>query len=293
MAKRWQDSHKGDFGKVLIIGGSRGMLGAPALMANAAFRCGAGLVRMAVPVGIYQNTAILSPCSTNYPLAEDENGFVSPHAVDVLLSLIEENDTIAIGPGLGRSEGLQILIEKLVSDVHKPLVVDADGLNNLAAIAHQDFKLSGRTILTPHPGEMKRLWQTWFEDPLPAEREEQAVRLSQTTGAIVVLKGAGTLITDGSSVFLNETGNPGMATGGTGDVLSGCIAGLAARQDEPLSPLHAAILAVYIHGMAGDFASESLTETAVIASDLIEALPDAWQDYESEMFDMFDGIEEI
>ncbi len=293
MARRWQDGHKGDFGRVLVVGGSRGMIGAPALSANAALRCGAGRVRLALPESIYLCVAMLAPCATFHPIKEDENGMISSKCLNSLFNLIEENDVVALGPGLGQSDQLQDIISKIVTDSPKLLIIDADGLNNLAYAPYRNLNLTGKTILTPHPGEMKRLWQKWFDEPLPQEREEQAVKLSRRCGAAIVLKGAGTIVTDGTSIYVNDTGNPGMAVGGTGDVLTGCIAGLLARQDEPLSPLHGAILGVYIHGIAGDLAAESLTETSMVASDMIDALPDAWQEYESEMYDLLDGLDDF
>jgi len=275
---RTHDAHKGRYGRVLIIGGSAGMIGAPALAANAALRSGAGLVRLAMPCGIGLTTAQLAPCATSVPLAQDNNGLISTDAILDILTALEDNDCVAIGPGMGCAAGPKRVVEQIISNYAGPLVIDADGLNNLATL--DAVQLSPNTILTPHPGEMKRLWQAYFRDDLPADRCRQAESLSQKTGAVVVLKGAGTVVTDSQSTYINNTGNPGMATGGSGDVLTGCIAALMANKEAKLSALNAAILAVHIHGRAGDLASEKIGQTALIATDIIYYLPDAWLEIE-------------
>ena len=144
-------------------------------------------------------------------------------------------------------------------------MIDADGLNNLASLASKDLKLRANTVLTPPPGEMKRLWKSWFRESLPADRKEQAAKLAERTGAVVVVKGAGTVVTDSQRVYVNQTGNPGMATAGSGDVLSGCIGALLAQG---LCPFDAAVLGVWAHGQAGDRAAEEYGQIGVIASDL-------------------------
>jgi len=273
---RAEDAHKGQFGRVLIVGGSRGMVGAPALTANAALRSGAGLVRMAVPKSIQLTTAGLTPCATSIPLAEDEKGLISSNAIHDILNALDENDSLALGPGLGQSGDLQLLVETIVKQYQKPLIIDADGLNNLTAIVGEDLQLTANTILTPHPGEMTRLWRAWFREELPGDRTEQAEKLAQRCGAVVVLKGAGTVVADGKRTYINETGNPGMATGGSGDVLTGCIAALTANKTAGFDALTAAISSVYIHGRAGDLAAAVMTKTALTATDIIDFLGDAW-----------------
>lgn len=273
---RADDAHKGRFGRVLIVGGSRGMIGAPALTANAALRSGAGLVRIAVPESVQLTTAGLTPCAISIPLAEDEKGLISSRATHDILNAMDESDSLAFGPGLGQSNDLQLVVETIVKQYKKPLIIDADGLNNLTAIAGEDLQLTANTILTPHPGEMARLWRAWFREEQPGDRTEQAEKLSQRCGAVVVLKGAGTVVTDGERTYVNETGNPGMATGGSGDVLTGCIAALTANKEAGFDTLTAAISGVYIHGRAGDLAAAVLTETALTATDIIEFLSDAW-----------------
>ena len=273
---RPDDGYKGLFGKVLIIGGARGMVGATALAANAALRSGAGLVRVALPRSVQLAVAGLTPCSTSIPLPEDENGLIALDAIHDILNALDDNNSIAIGPGMGQSVHLQAIIEKTVSSCAKPVVIDADGLNNLAAMGADALQFNNDVVLTPHPGEMQRLWKALFREPLPDKRQSQAQQLAQRTGAVVVLKGVSTVVTDGQSTYINDTGNPGMATGGSGDVLTGCIGALIANNSAELTPLAAAILAVFIHGRAGDLAAAVLTETAMTASDIIDFLPDAW-----------------
>ncbi|MCK5270368.1 MAG: NAD(P)H-hydrate dehydratase, partial [Sedimentisphaerales bacterium] len=194
---RSDDAHKGRFGRVLIVGGSRGMIGAPALAANAALRSGAGLVRIAVPESVQLTTAGLTPCATSMPLTEDEKGLISSRATHDILNAMDESDSLAFGPGLAQSNDLQLIVEAIVKQYKKPLIIDADGLNNLTAIAGEDLQLTANTILTPHPGEMAGLWRAWFREDQPGNRTEQAEKLSQRCGAVVVLKGAGTIVTDG------------------------------------------------------------------------------------------------
>ena len=276
MPPRADDAHKGQFGRVLIVGGSRGMIGAPALTANAALRSGAGLVRMAVPESVQLTTAGLTPCAISIPLAEDEKRLISKGAIHDILNALDENDSLAFGPGLGQSSDLQLIVEAIVKQYKKPLIIDADGLNNLTAIVGEDLQLTANTILTPHPGEMARLWRAWFREEQPGDRIEQAEKLAQRCGAVVVLKGAGTIVADGKRTYVNETGNPGMATGGSGDVLTGCIAALTANKAAGFDALTAAISGVYVHGRAGDLAAAAMTETALIATDIIDFLSDAW-----------------
>jgi len=273
---RVSDAHKGTFGKVLVVGGSRGMIGAPALAANAALRSGAGLVRVVTVRSIQLAVAQLAPCATTIPLAEDEQGLLGQGAVHEILNGLEDNDCLALGPGLGQSTELQGVVERIVGACKLPMVIDADGLNNLAALGQ--VQLGGRTVLTPHPGEMGRLWQAQCRDEMPGERPEQAEKLAQQCGAVVVLKGAGTVVSDGQQTYVNSTGNPGMATGGTGDVLTGIIAALLADKAAAFSALEAAILGVYVHGRAGDLAAGAKSQISLIASDLIDHLGEVWKD---------------
>ena len=267
------DAHKGDFGKVCIIAGSVGMSGAAALAGRAALRAGAGLVRVAVPKSVLPVVASIEPCFTTIALPEDSSGRISAKAVNRILEAAAQNDAVAFGPGVGISGALRSVLEALLGQEQLRLIVDADGLNNLARIKNWPDKLKAKLILTPHPGEMKRLWSGLFREQPPANRQEQATRLAQQTGTVVVLKGAGTVVTDGERVYTNKTGNPGMATAGSGDILTGVITALVGQG---LTDFDAAVLGVYIHGLAGDIAAEEIGAVSLIATDIAQALGDAF-----------------
>lgn len=273
---RAADAHKGDFGKVCIIGGSVGMSGAAALAGRAALRAGAGLVRVAVPKSILPTVASIEPCFTTVALPDDSLGQISSKAISKILDAVADNDAVAFGPGVGTSAELRSVLETLLELEHARIVIDADGLNNLAGLRSWPASLRARTILTPHPGEMKRLWSSQFREPLPPDRQRQAGMLARQTRSIIVLKGAGTVVTDGEKVFVNETGNPGMATAGSGDVLTGVITALLGQG---LSDFDAAVLGVYIHGLAGDIAAERVGQISLIATDIAQALSDALMKY--------------
>ena len=267
------DGHKGDYGKVCIIAGSIGMSGAAALAGRAALRAGAGLVRVATPKSVLPIVAAIEPSFTTIALPEDGDGRISAKAIHAVLEAIGENDAVAFGPGIGTSGAIRSVLEILLEQQPLRLIIDADGLNNLAGIKNWPARLKAKLILTPHPGEMKRLWSGLFREQLPAERQEQALQLAQRTNTVVVLKGAGTVVTDGEKVYINKTGNPGMATAGSGDVLTGVITALLGQG---LSDFDAAVLGVYVHGLAGDIASEKIGRVSLIATDIIDSLPDAF-----------------
>ncbi|HEW78427.1 MAG TPA: NAD(P)H-hydrate dehydratase [Phycisphaerales bacterium] len=267
------DAHKGDFGRVCIIAGSSGMSGAAALAGRAALRAGAGLVRVAIPESILPIVASIEPSFTTIPLAEDSTGRISAKAINTILSTVSENDAVAFGPGISTSSALRSILETIIKQERLRLVVDADGLNNLSRIKDWPGKLKAKLILTPHPGEMKRLWSALFREQLPPDRQQQAVQLAQHSETVVVLKGAGTVVADGQRVYTNKTGNPGMATAGSGDCLTGVITALAGQG---LNSFDAAVLGVYIHGLAGDIAAERKGPVSLIATDIIQALGDAF-----------------
>ncbi len=271
---RPQHSHKGDFGRVLIVAGSLGMSGAAGLAGKAALRSGAGLVRIAAPAGIVPIIASYEPAYTTIPLSQDKTGKISANALPVLLKAAAASDVIALGPGLGTSRALRSIVEKLIALDQQRIVIDADGLNNLACCANWPGKIKSALVLTPHPGEMKRLWARVFRDPMPQERSDLALEFARHTKTTLILKGAQSVVTDGQSLYQNDTGNPGMATGGSGDVLTGIVAALMAQG---LSNLDAAILGTHVHGLAGDIAAQSLGQISLIAGDLIDALPQAFQ----------------
>ncbi len=267
------DAHKGDFGKVCIIAGSTGMSGAATLAGRAALRAGAGLVRVATPKSVLPIVASIEPSFTTIALPEDNLGRISAKAINPILEALSENDVAAFGPGVGISGALRSVLEALLEQDQLRLIIDADGLNNLAGIKDWPTGLKANLVLTPHPGEMKRLWSGLFREPLPSDRQQQAVQLAQQTKTVVALKGAGTVVTDGDKVYINKTGNPGMATAGSGDVLTGVITALAGQG---LSDFDAAVLGVYIHGLAGDIAAEKIGQVSLMTTDIIQALSDAF-----------------
>jgi hydroxyethylthiazole kinase-like uncharacterized protein yjeF len=271
---RAKDAHKGDFGKVCIIAGSIGMSGAAALAGRAALRAGAGLVRVATPKSVLPIVASIEPSFTTIPLPEDNAGKIAASAISTILNLIPDNDCLAFGPGLGITQGVSSVLQRLLEQKGLRLVIDADGLNNLSKINDWPSQSKAEIILTPHPGEMKRLWSGLFRTPLPAGRKDQAIQLANKTKTVVVLKGKGTVVSDGEKLFINKTGNPGMATGGTGDVLTGVI---TAFVGQGLSNFDAAVLGVHVHGLAGDIAAKKFGQISLIASDVVESLGEAFK----------------
>jgi len=274
LAPRSVEGHKGTFGRVLVVAGSVGMTGAAALVGRAALRAGAGLVRVATARSALPIVAALEPSYTTLPLAEDSEGRISARAVNAILNATQENDVVAVGPGMGQSTGLRTVVEALLQQEGLRLLIDGDGLNNLARLAGWPRKLKADLVLTPHPGEMKRLWSGLFHEDMPQNRQEAAARAAQSAHAVVALKGAETVVCDGERVYLNTTGNPGMATAGSGDVLTGVIAAL---MGQGMSSLDGTVLGVYLHGLAGDIAAGRLGQISLMATDIIDALPEAFK----------------
>jgi NAD(P)H-hydrate epimerase len=272
LPERAPDAHKGHFGFALIVGGSRGMTGAVALAGMAALRGGAGLVRLAVPQSCLDIVAAFEPSYMTLPLPDDPQRRIAPEAFDAIAEWTDWATVVALGPGLGRSEGLDELVGRLYRELRRPMVVDADALNALAAQPEVLAQSGAPRILTPHPGEFARLIGRRLSGE---EAETAAVELAARCGIIVVLKGHRTLTTDGKLRAKNATGNPGMATGGTGDVLTGLITALACQG---LEPFEAAQLGVHLHGLSGDIAAADLGEVSLTASDLVEFLPDAFEE---------------
>jgi len=272
---RRPDANKGDFGRVLIAAGSRGMSGAAVLCATAALRGGAGLVRVAVPAGVQPLVAAGNPCYMTAPLPDDADGRLAAAAETPLVALLGQSTAAALGPGLGRGPEVSAVVRAVLAVTHLPMVLDADGLNALPSPPDLLKTRNGPLVLTPHPGEFARLLGCDIPT-VQAQRRELALRFAADHNVVLVLKGHGTIVTDGRRVFVNGTGNPGMATGGTGDVLTGLIAALLGQRLEPFA---AAQLGVYLHGRAGDLARDALGETALIASDLIDYLPRAFQSH--------------
>lgn len=273
---RAETSHKGDFGRLLLIGGSRGMSGAIALSGMAALRAGAGLVTLAVPDCCVETVAAFEPCAMTTPLPCDAQGGLAESALEAIRQWAARADVIACGPGLGRGAGVRRVVPELFAHCERPMVVDADGLNALAEhAASQGVELApppAPRVLTPHPGEFRRLCPAAAD--AAADLPWLAVEWARERGVVLVLKGHRTLITDGRRWVRNTTGNPGMATAGAGDVLTGIVAALLAQG---LDAWDATRLAVYVHGLAGDLAAAERTQIALVARDLIEFLPAAWK----------------
>lgn len=256
--------HKGDFGKLLLLCGSRGYTGAAALAAMGALRCGAGLVFLGVPESIYAIEAVKLTEPVVFPLP-DSDGKYSTGAVEEVMKRLSRIDAVLIGPGLGQSEGTLAVLRMVLENFQGPVVVDADGINLLSR--HKDL-VRGRTsptILTPHDGEFTRLGGVIGQD-----RAAAAAALAKELGAIVLLKGHETVITDGEVCWRNRTGNPGMAVGGSGDVLAGMIVSLLGQK---LPPLEAAACGAWLHGAAGDICEKEIGQYGMLPSDLLQVLP--------------------
>ena len=262
---RKRDSHKSDYGRILLLCGSEGLTGAARLAAKAALRTGAGLVYLGVPRAVYPICAAAAGSEIVFPLPCDEAGRLSLAAQSEIAARLPQMDAVLAGPGLGRSGELTELIAWLLRACRAPLVLDADGINALEG--HRDI-LRGSScpiVLTPHDGEFRRLG-----GDLSGDRIEAARALSLETDAVVLLKGFRTVVTDGLNVYLNTTGNPGLATGGSGDVLAGIITSLLGQH---IMPLEAAAAGAFLHGAAADRVSERLGEYGMIPEDLLQELP--------------------
>lgn len=256
--------HKGTFGKILLLCGSLGFTGAAYLAAMGALRCGAGLVYLGVPESIYAIEAVKLNEPVVFPLP-DQEGMLSTAALPEIMKKLPQMDAVLIGPGLGQSEGTLAALQAVLEIASCPVVVDADGINLLAK--HKDV-VRGRTnptILTPHEGEFRRLGGVIGED-----RIATAAEIARDLGCVVLLKGHRTCITDGQAGYRNVTGNPGMAVGGSGDVLAGMITALLGQG---ISPLEAAAVGAWLHGAAGDRCAKKLGQYAMLPSDMLEELP--------------------
>lgn len=266
---RPSDSHKGTFGRVVTVCGSYGMAGAAMLCIRAALRSGVGLVTAAVPRSVYPLLAPVIPEAVFLPLPEDAQGRLCREATEPLLRALQGASAVVVGPGLGRSEELTELVEAVLRRSPCPIILDADGINAVRPHMVVEEAVSAPLILTPHPGEMARLLDTLLSE-VQQHRTEIARRFAEEYGVTLVLKGHHTLVAAPDRPLLqNETGNPGMATGGSGDVLAGLIGGLAAQG---LSPYESAMCGVYLHGLAGDRAAARLSQHGMLPSDMIEEL---------------------
>ena len=278
ISPRSADAHKGTFGRVAVVGGSWGMSGSICLAATAALRGGAGLVSAVVPQAIQSIVAGYEPSVMTIGLPCNELGELASVALAQIKAVVSDLDCVGVGPGLGRSGNAADLVRAIIQESPCPIVLDADALN--LASEQKMFPLFSRRqasggpacVVTPHPGEFARMTgRTTVE--VNQDREGLAKEFAQEFGCVVVLKGPSTVVTDGSKVFVNGTGNSGMATGGSGDVLTGI---LAAQIAQGLSCFEAGCLAVHVHGLAGDLAVKVTSERGLIASDLLRFLGEAW-----------------
>lgn len=264
LPRRERDSHKGDYGKLLIVAGSEGYTGAPVFAAQGALRSGAGLVYLGVPRDVYPMVA--TRCSSAMP-------FPLPDNTEQLVERARSCDVVLAGPGMGRSPRAQQIVFRLMEDIEGPLVLDADGLNALEGQTQRLRTRTGLTVLTPHDGEFARL--AGCSLPLN-DRVEQAAELAQDTGCVVVLKGHETLTVDPQGrVWRNTTGNPGMAKGGSGDILAGMIASLLGQKQLTgcvSCPGELVAWAVYLHGAAGDAAASQYGEYGMLPDDTLAAV---------------------
>ena len=257
-------AHKGNFGRILLLCGSRGYTGAAYLAAMGALRTGAGLTYLGVPESIYAIEAVKLNEPIVFPLPDDD-GKLAVSAAEEIKGLLPKMDAALIGPGLGQSKGTLAALKVVLRDFQGAVVVDADGINLLT---QHKYLLRGRTaptVLTPHEGEFARI-----AGGVATDRQTAAEQLALELGAVVVLKGHGTIITDGTVTYRNPTGNPGMAVGGSGDVLAGMVVSLLGQG---VDPVEAAVAAVWLHGAAGDVCAEKLGQYAMLPTDILEELP--------------------
>ena len=270
---RPDDSNKGTLGSLLCICGSYGMAGAAIMAGKAALRCGIGLLKIAVPKSIYPVCATNILESVYYPLEETSNGVISSKNTDFLLEMCEKSSAVVIGCGLSVCDDTKNLVQSVITNCEKPLVIDADALNCICNKPEILKNLKAPAIITPHPSEMARLLHS-TPKTVNSNRENTAIDFAKKFGVVTVLKGAGTIIAspDGE-VYINHTGNSGMATGGSGDVLSGIIGSLLAQG---AAPINAAAAGVFLHGTIGDLAAEKLGKISMLPTDMIDMIPTAY-----------------
>ena len=287
---RPDDAHKGTFGTVAIVGGAAGMhhddefeptmLGAPALAAMGTIRSGCGLVKIAAPAPIIEHVLTLAPFATGYGLEVDHaRGIIAAHAAPVLDELCTTCSVVVAGMGMGSSHTTGQIVTRLLAQEDCPVVIDADGLNALCAMPGFDRDVRASAVFTPHPGEAKRLLAALSIDADPAGDESQRIdactRIAQRLGCIVVLKGKGTVVSDGHRVWVCAHGSPALAAGGTGDVLAGVIGSIIAqtRENTSIDLLHAAAIGVQAHAIAGErWSASHQGEGGLIASELADEL---------------------
>ena len=284
---RKSNSHKGSYGRVLVLAGSPGLTGAAYLCSKAALRCGSGIVTLGVPESLNPIMESKLTCVMTHPLPETKASTLSNKGKKKIMKLCESHDVVALGPGLSQQPETRELILWLIQNIDRNMVIDADGLNALSDKVNVLHKIKRHAVLTPHPGEMSRLAGLGLAKDVQKERLNTASQFVQSIqkklnneGKLtLVLKGDKTIVANSRKVYVNRTGNPGMATAGTGDVLTGIIASLIGQGYDVFD---ASQLGVYIHGLAGDIAAKKKGEHSMIASDIIEYLPDAFIKYNKE-----------
>lgn len=267
--KRPQDSHKGTFGHILNISGSKLYTGAAILSSLSALKIGAGYVTLAT---VEDCTNIVHSYTPDIPIIElkqTSKGTISSKNTISVINQSQNYEVISIGSGLGQDEETTRFVADFVTQNQKPIVIDADGLNSISN--SEIDKIGGKSIITPHPKELSRLIKVPVEI-IQSERDYYAIETAKNLDTIVVLKGHNTIVTDGKQIYINKSGCSALAKAGSGDVLTGMITGLLAQTN---NPFNSAILGVYLHGLAGDIAAESLTEYGVLASDLLNFIPSA------------------
>ncbi|MFA6091346.1 MAG: NAD(P)H-hydrate dehydratase [Elusimicrobiota bacterium] len=286
---RRADAHKGDFGHALIVAGSRGMSGAAGLCGRAALRSGAGLVTLALPESARIPAVGCAPEAMTLSLEESSQGMLRTESVAKVLAAHKARDfnALAVGPGLGAHSDVGRAVVSLLAGLRIPAVVDADALNALSQLPVDQVRAllerrQSPCVLTPHPGEAARLLRSTAQE-VQSDRRAAAAEIARKFGVLCLLKGHRTLVTDGEHVWTNSTGNPGLAKGGSGDALTGLIAGLLAQlcakdpSPEPLEVLKAAALGAHLHGLAADIAVREKGERGLLASDVIETFPQAFR----------------
>ena len=284
---RKSNSHKGSYGRVLVLAGSPGLTGAAYLCSKAALRSGSGIVTLGVPESLNPIMEAKLTCVMTHPLPETKASTLSNKGKKKIMKLCESHDVVALGPGLSQQPETRELILWLIQNIYRNMVIDADGLNALSDKVNVLHKIKRHAVLTPHPGEMSRLAGLGSAKNVQKDRLNTASQFVQSIqkklnneGKLtLVLKGDKTIVANSRKVYVNRTGNPGMATAGTGDVLTGIIASLIGQGYDVFD---ASQLGVYIHGLAGDIAAKKKGEHSMIASDIIEYLPDAFIKYNKE-----------
>ena len=304
---RKKNTHKGSYGRVLVLAGSPGMTGAAYLCCKAALRSGSGLVTLGVPKSLNFIMETKLTCVMTHPLPETKALTLSNKGREEILKLCEKHDVVALGPGLSQQPETKKLILWMIKTINRSIVIDADGINALTGNLHILYKIKKNVVLTPHPGEMSRLINLGSAKDVQKKRIDIATKFvksihkqlgkvptaspcaflrKQDAGAvgkerdfILVLKGDKTIVVNYNKVYINRTGNPGMATAGAGDVLTGIIVSLIGQG---FNVFDASQLGVYIHGLAGDMASKKKGEVSMIASDILDFLPDAFIRYGKE-----------